>query len=102
MQAGIEGVSFLEDLTHDFHVTYMRGTNHQDVVEYLDDGAWTGVMSKDDASVEFTLNNVYKIYKNLAAHLELAYVINDFDKKGEDAGLTEDDWYASLTFQYKF
>jgi len=103
VQAGIEGVSFLENLTHDFHVTYMRGTNHQDSIDsYLDDGAWAGVMSKDDASVEFTLNNVYKIYKNLAAHLELAYVINDFDKKAEDEGLTEDDWYASLTFQYKF
>ena len=103
VQAGIEGVSFIEDLTHDFHVTYMRGTNHQDSIDsYLDEDAWTGVMSKDDASVEFTLNNVYKIYKNLAAHLELAYVINDFDKKAEDEGLTEDDWYASLTFQYKF
>lgn len=103
VQAGIEGVSFLEDLTHDFHVTYMRGTNHQAAVTYIKDDAWTGEMSKDDASVEFTLNNVYKIYKNLAAHLELAYVINDFDDTAEkQAGFTEDDWYASLTFQYKF
>ena len=99
VQAGIEGVSFLENLTHDFHVTYMQGTNHQAVVDYADG---FGVMSRDDASVEFTLNNVYKIYKNLAAHLELAYVINDFDDKAEEAGLTEDDWYAGLTFDFRF
>ena len=98
VQAGIEGVSFLENLTHDFHVTYMEGTNEEG--DYT--AGWTGKMGEDDAAVEFTLNNVYKIYKNLAAHLELAYVINDYSDKAEDAGLTEDDWYASLTFQYKF
>ena len=98
VQAGIEGVSFLENLTHDFHVTYMEGTNEEG--DYSK--GWTGKMGEDDAAVEFTLNNVYKIYKNLAAHLELAYVINDYSDKAEDAGLTEDDWYASLTFQYKF
>ena len=105
VQAGIEGVSFLEDLTHDFHVTYMEGTNDKELGNnkfYLKKGAWTGKMTDDDASVEFTLNNVYKIYKNLAAHLELAYVINDFGDAAEKEGFTEDDWYASLTFQYKF
>ena len=105
VQAGIEGVSFLEDLTHDFHVTYMQGTNDKELGNntfYLKKGAWTGKMTDDDASVEFTLNNVYKIYKNLAAHLELAYVINDFGDAAEKEGFTEDDWYASLTFQYKF
>ena len=105
VQAGIEGVSFLENLTHDFHVTYMEGTNDKELgtnTFYLKKGAWTGKMTDDDASVEFTLNNVYKIYKNLAAHLELAYVINDFGDAAEKEGFTEDDWYASLTFQYKF
>ena len=106
VQAGIEGVSFLENLTHDFHVTYMEGTNDKELAKtegyYIKKGAWNGKMTDDDASVEFTLNNVYKIYKNLAAHLELAYVINDFGDEAEKAGFTEDDWYASLTFQYKF
>ena len=106
VQAGIEGVSFIEDLTHDFHVTYMEGTNeYKDGFNYTNSSkAWNGKMTDEDAVVEFTLNNVYKIYKNLAAHLELAYVINDFNNEaqinGKDA--SEDDWYASLTFQYKF
>jgi len=107
VQAGIEGVSFLEGLTHDFHVTYMEGTNENYanyVYTHPTDLVWNGRLTDDDAVVEFTLNNVYKIYKNLAAHLELAYVINDFNDdakiNGKDA--SEDDWYASLTFQYKF
>jgi len=106
VQAGIEGVSFIEDLTHDFHVTYMEGTNeyYKDYNYTTAKGAWNGQLTDDDAVVEFTLNNVYKIYKNLAAHLELAYVINDFnnDAKVDGKDMSEDDWYASLTFQYKF
>lgn len=51
--------------------------------------------------VEF-LNNVYKIYKNLAIRLELAYIINDFSDAKQDAGQDEDDWFAGLTFDFRF
>ena len=100
VQAALEDVSFLEGLTHGFQVTYMQGTNDKKVNggNFADDG-W---LSEDDSMVEFSMINTYKIYKNLAAHLELAYVINDFDSKGPNADLDEDDWYAGLTFDFKF
>ena len=94
VQAGIEGVSFLSNLTHDFHVTYLEGTNDKD--------APRGTFTEDDAMVEISLNNVYKIYKNLAIRLELAYIINDFSDAKQDAGQDEDDWFAGLTFDFRF
>ena len=102
VQAGIEDVSFLEDLTHAFTVTLFKGTNsdgakalYQDPIDY---------MTYSDAAVEFNLDNTYMIYKNLAANLQLAYIINDFDKD-DHAGIKkvdEDAWSAALSFAYKF
>ena len=101
VQAGIEDVSFLEDLTHAFTVTLFKGTNsdaksfNQNPIDY---------MTYSDAAVEFNLDNTYMIYKNLAANLQLAYIINDFDKD-DHAGIKkvdEDAWSAALSFAYKF
>ena len=102
VQAGIEDVSFLEDLTHAFTVTLFKGTNsdgakalNQNPIDY---------MTYSDAAVEFNLDNTYMIYKNLAANLQLAYIINDFDKD-DHAGIKkvdEDSWSAALSFAYKF
>ena len=61
-------------------------------------------MTTSDAAVEFNLDNTYMIYKNLAANLQLAYIINDFDKD-DHAGIAkvdEDAWSAALSFAYKF
>ena len=102
VQAGIEDVSFLEDLTHAFTVTLFKGTNsdgakalNQNPIDY---------MTYSDAAVEFNLDNTYMIYKNLAANLQLAYIINDFDKD-DHAGIKkvdEDAWSAALSFAYRF
>ncbi|WP_446425487.1 outer membrane homotrimeric porin [Mailhella sp.] len=109
VQAGIENVSFLEGLTHELLVTYMQGTNEKGAdgkFDYADkNGKYNAYLTEDDSLVEISLNNVYKIYKNLAARLELAYIINDFDddaKLTDDKRLSEDDWYASITFDYQF
>ena len=59
-------------------------------------------LTEDDAVVEFTLNNVYKMYKNLSVRLELAYIINDFGAATEAANGDDDDWYAGLTFDFRF
>ena len=85
VQAGIEGVSFLSNLSHEFKVTYMQGTNDEDAVK----DAWE--LSEEDSLVEFDLVNTYKIYKNLSAHLELSYIISDFGGKNTKNDLTEDD-----------
>ena len=119
VQAGIEGVSFLADLTHDFKVTYIGGTNEEDLFKAVKGsndlnpaklGAYKGpyaYMTTEDSAVEFSLSNTYQIYKNLAANLELAYIINDFDEdlyttKDGKKMYDEDDWRIGLTFQYNF
>ena len=103
VMAGIEGFSFLQNLTHDFTVAYIAGTNEY-VVEGGKANTAAAYLTDEDAIVEFNFNSHYKIYKNLVAHLELAYLINDLNDKAV-AGvnkLDEDDWRVGLTFQYKF
>ena len=97
VQAGIEGVSFLENLSHDFLVTYIKGTNDKDVAGLADKDAT--YLTEDDSLVSFDLISTYEIYKNLAADLELSYIINDF---ASERGMSEDDWRAELTFTYAF
>ena len=94
VQTGIEGVSFLQDLSHDVKVTYIGGTNDK---SYADE-ATAKYLTEDDAAIEFALSNTYKIYKNLAANLELSYIIGDFENKALD----EDDWTVGLHFKYTF
>lgn len=61
----------------------------------------TSYLGEDDSFVAFTLTNTYQIYKNLAAHLEMAYLISDFENDVRK-NMTEDDWGVELTFEYKF
>ena len=104
IKAGIEDVSFLEDLTHDFAVIMYRGNNSS---KWAADENPIAYMTSSDTVVEFNLSSTYQIYKNLAANLELAYLINDFDKNDHagfalDNDMDEDAWSAALSFAYKF
>ena len=105
VQLGVEEVSFLEDLTHKFTVTYFQGTNEKSDWS-LELSPWE-YMTEDDTVVEFNLASTYKIYKNLTACLELAYMITDYDKgdhntwaAGKD--IDKDGWSTALSFAYKF
>ncbi len=98
VQVGIEKVSFLSGLSHDFLVTYVEGTNDKKFA----DKTSANYLTEEDAFVSFDLISSYKIYKNLSAHLELSYIINDFDDKSSVGQKDEDDWRAGLTFEYKF
>ena len=98
IQAGIEKVSFLKGLSHDFFVSYVAGTNDQELVK---DQKKNNYLGDEDAFVAFTLTNTYQIYKNLAAHLEMIYMVNDFETADRPA-MSEDDWGVELTFEYKF
>ncbi len=101
VSAGIKEVSFLEDLTHAFSVTMYKGTNSDG--NSLNENPIT-YMTYSDTAIDFNLDTTYMIYKNLAANLQLAYIINDFDKD-DHAGLKkidEDSWSAALSFAYKF
>ena len=97
VQAGIEGMSFISGLAHDFLVTYVEGTN-----EVANGKTVHGTFNEDDAFVEIDLNTTYKIYKNLTARLELAYIITDFSDETKAAKGDDDDWFAGLTFDFRF
>ena len=105
VQAGIEDVSFMEDLSHKFTVTLWKGTNSD-----AHSAGYTPLayMTTSDAAVEFNLASTYNIYKNLTAVLELAYIINDFDYSdhkaayGKKSDMDKDSWSAALNFAYKF
>ena len=43
----------------------------------------------------------YQIYKNLAANLQLAYILNDADEELHE-GYDENGWRAALSFKYAF
>ncbi len=92
-QLGIEKVSFLQGLSHDVLVTYVQGTNDD-----KNASKWNS-LTTEDSFWSFDVISSYKIYKNLSAHLELSYIINDFR---DEATCDEDDWRAGLTFEYKF
>ena len=108
VQLGIEDMSFLSGLTHAATVTWIQGTNNAEAVMAYGDGDAAGAayMSTGDSVVELALTTDYKIYKNLTACLELAYLINEFDNssdmKAARGEFDEDDWRAGLTFTYKF
>jgi len=67
VQAGIEGVSFLENLTHDFHVTYMEGTNDKKNATKAGFTVSPDYMTTEDSAVSFDFINTYQIYKHLTA-----------------------------------
>ncbi|MBQ8743599.1 MAG: outer membrane homotrimeric porin [Mailhella sp.] len=121
VQAGIEDMSFLADLTHSFKITWIQGTNNTALIEkgvaaleaagasFGDLGFYSGpqsYMTTSDSVIEFALSNTYKIYKNFAANLELAYIINNFDEDlyetAAGKNFDEDDWRVSLGFKYTF
>ena len=105
VQLGIEDVSFISDLTHEFKVTWMQGTNHKShAADVLADGDIdpAAYLTTEDNVFAFDFGTTYKIYKNLAANLELSYLINDFGSDYTKAGYDENDWRAALTFKYSF
>jgi len=104
IQLGIENVSFITDLTHEFKVTWMQGTNHKDHAAdaIADEIPAANYLTTEDNVFSFDFGTTYNIYKNFAANLELSYLINDFGSEYTNAGYDEDDWRVALTFKYSF
>ncbi len=102
VSAQMNGMSFIDGLTHDFSVTYFAGTNNKYNGGY---GSGYDYLTTEDSAVEFDLLSTYEIYKNLHTALELAYIIEDFDTNPAHGRGNEDfknDWRAALHFEYKF
>lgn len=88
------GVSFIDKLSHELAVTYVKGTNDVDnlyapttmyngfalpVHRAMVDADPSSYMTNKDSFIEIDFNHRYQMYQNLAVVLELSYIIEDFD-----------------------
>lgn len=115
----LSDLSFVENLSHTFRVAYWGGTNSPSMVKYMRssrafdmDGDATSTegpyLTTNDGLLEFNLTNVWQVYENLSASLELGYIVNMIDKDTWDRSFMngsfsrQDAWKASLVFAYSF
>ena len=94
VQARLTNISFMEDLTHAFYVSYITGTNDKNMAKYVGTANSNGTIAssplanrlvegvylteKDHAfEIDFTTN--YNIYKDLKLTVELGYINLDLD-----------------------
>lgn len=83
------GMSFIDGVSHDFRAVYYTGTSDED----------NGGFTEDDSAWELNFDTNYKIYENLSALLELAYIQVDMD----DADVMEDPaMVMRFNLKYKF
>lgn len=73
--------SFMENMFHNFHVSYVQGTNNKKMAAYADPRYVQEYMTTKDSLVELDFSTVYSIYKNLAMILDMSYIIQNFDGK---------------------
>ncbi len=106
--------SFMENLFHSLRVTYVRGTNSQRMLADITNGSTgitrvfpTGYLSTADSAVEIDFDTTYNIYKNLAAMLEIGYVVQNFNSRlrtpvGDPSFKYTNAWRVALNFKYTF
>ena len=100
VQAGLKGVSFVEDLTHRLSLTYFQGTNNVERVRGKNTSP-VGYMTTSDSAWEIDFLSSYKLYQNLTANLLLAYLITDFDENIR-ATKYDNGFRGTLNFTYAF
>ncbi len=115
----VADMSFVENLNHTFRVAYWGGTNSPSTVKYMSsprafdmDGDACSTegpyLTTNDGLLEFNLTNVWQVYENLTASLELGYIVNMIDKNTWDRSFfnssfsKQDAWKASLVLAYTF
>ncbi len=106
VKLAMDGISFLQDLTHGVAVVYAQGTNDARALGGSGRNPWQ-YMTEKDSFVEFDFTTTYKIYKNLSADFSLAYVIEDFktQNSGSFAGRAnkyDNGWGIGAQIKYAF
>jgi hypothetical protein len=111
--------SFVDKLSHTLRFIYYRGTNDADVVKAFaaipipgqtrgyGPLAFSGqrvYMTDDDQAFEVDFVTTYKIYDNLTAYVDLAWIRLDMDEDvwGTDDYLDDNAWKAQLILRYSF
>ena len=116
----VADMSFVENLSHTFRVAYWGGTNSPSMVKYMNSATAFDLagdvetstegpyLTTNDGLLEFNLTNVWQVYENLTASLELGYIVNMIDKNTWDRSFfdssfsKQDAWKASLVLAYTF
>lgn len=126
----LKDMSFLEDLSHTFHISLLGGTNDPGILKKFHDktGYWMTpnnpsgqgknsigrenmYLTTRDYALEFGLLNEYTIYENLQLNVEASYVALWLDKSNEVWGQSltggnhrdiRDAWNVSMLFIYSF
>ena len=98
-----------QGLFHNFRVTYVQGTSSSKMAKYVEKTELGKYLTTKDSVVEVSLDNVYSIYRNLAAMLEVAYLFEnmDGDMWGKELGIDggahfSNAWRVDLKFMYTF
>ncbi len=106
VKLAMDGISFLQDLTHGVAVVYGQGTNDARALAGSGRNPWQ-YMTEKDSFVEFDFTTTYKIYKNLSADFCLAYVIEDFKTHNDHsfagrANKYDNGWGIGAQIKYAF
>jgi hypothetical protein len=103
--------SFVDKLDHTLRFIYYRGTNDADLVRNHLGGrnpvlAFSGqrvYLTDEDQAFEVDFVTSYKIYENLTAFVDLAWIKLDMDEDVWGNDYKEDDaWKAQLILRYSF
>jgi hypothetical protein len=97
--------SFVDKLSHTLRFIYYQGTNDADIVRNGGTLTFSGqqvYLTDEDQAFEIDFVTTYKIYDNLTAFVDLAWLKLDLDEDvwGDDD--TSDAWKAQLVLRYSF
>ena len=81
----LKDISFVDRLTHTFRVMYAQGTSSNDAAYGAQLGTLGGeFFTKEDSLIEFNFDTRYQMFEQLAAIVELGYIIPNFDDARDD------------------
>lgn len=109
----LDGISFVDSLSHTLRVVYLRGTNDEDMIRNnanVDErfGPYgimgeSVYMTKKDNAWEFDFLTAWEASENLTIFLEANYIRLDMDSDvWGDLHDTTDAWKAQLLFEFAF
>lgn len=113
----LDGISFLDAVSHTLRVTYIGGTNDPNMIKQsrkrgIDERLGTQLsmmgdtayLTRDDYALEFNLVSTWEATENFTLYLETHYINLELDSGtwGSANAKTTDAWKVQLLFEYAF
>lgn len=109
----LDGVTFVDKLSHTLRAVYIRGTNDHDII--MNSGATRDdnpfklmgeavYLTDKDWALEFDFVSSYEVHENLTVYLDTSYVKLDLNSSvwGSADARTTNAWKAQILFKYAF